>query len=171
MPSSVRTFRTLKYQRVSSTNWSRFMCNQHCTRDSELHCCQWCVIVQKAHRALTDFRKYSGSSLEVYPSVYDMVNATLCPKDPQTCWHKQACLNLSCNKCDNLEFSEEETSSSGVLTWQTLHYVDIKTANRTIRKLKLVTHHTAPSTLVEHNKKHMFAKKNCITSLHKQAVA
>ena len=106
-----------------------------------------------------DFRKRSDSGLEVYSSVYSMVEATLCPKDPVTGLHKKACLNISCNECGSLEFSEKEMDNSGVVTWQTLEYVEIKTNKSVIKKLKLVTKQTAPCILVEHLKKHMFAKK------------
>ena len=73
------------------------------------------------------------------------------PKPPETCL---------VTKCGILEFSKEETSKdTGVVTCQTLEYVNIKTNTRTLKKLKLVTKRTTPYLLVEHLKKNLFTKK------------
>ena len=128
------------------------------TRDLELCCCQKCIIVRKAHRALMDFRKRTGSNKPIYSSVYDMVQASLCPKNADGNYN-MSCLHMTCNKCGHLDFDPQELSEEGTILWQTLDYVEYKTASKCVKKLKLVIKETSPGVLVEHLKKHLFKKK------------
>ena len=146
---------SVKVSEVTFRRLKPFYVRPATARDLEQCCCQKCVSVRKAWRSLMNFRQRNRLAVPVYNNVYDLVNATLCPKPDDSEHHKLECLKQECSNCgiDKLQFDEMELSSDDTnrVTWQTFEYVNyIRQDGKTVKHLDLVKKVTSPKVLVDH---------------------
>ena len=129
-------------------------------RDLEQCCCQRCITVRKAFRALMNFRQNRKCGCPIYDNVYDFLRATLCPKEEDHEYHQMKCINQECDNCGigTLRFCEQELdeNSNALVTWYCFDYVNHTGKDgKERRHLDIVQRKTNPYALIKHLRKEL----------------
>lgn len=134
-------------------------------KDRMTCCCRICVETKMLFKRCMDFRRRlfktqnlsenDKSATPVYNHLQDVVNETLCSKDPNKSLFKISCLNRECSDCGpkllNLLPHEESSNDELSVHWERYEYVTLKVkGGKTRRKLQLIKKKTSPHEMYEY---------------------
>lgn len=135
-----------------------FFVRQPRQADRNTCCCRYCIEMQlvrqdcmKQRQILMESNDISDN-FKVYRNVQELVDDSLCPKDPGQEHHNMECLERRCEVCgvNSIERMPEEMDSNNTspqVTWERFEYVNTSVKGKTFRKLMLVKKCTALSEL------------------------